>query len=342
MTTVPVQAAIDPTPAAPAEPPPVAVAEPPPAPVELPAFARLESDLELLFPLRATIRRVGTQFESVEGEGAVEGDGRAVLLPTFAVEDGAGTAPRRVRVLCEAASHRLAMYVEAKDLVVTVRDEELMVAALPRPARRSERTPGIRLRPGAAIEVLRPGSKGFVRVRHQGAAIVAKGWVAARAIDVVHTGERLESNGRVNAQLLGAVRLLDRPGGRELARIGADADVRPWVERLGPRKGKFVLVRYEEDDIEAVGWVLRTDVRVRVGEVEREAGMLGVIGSAATSDGVRLQRGTPLFGLHTQAPIGVVTSDEAFRCVADCDTQTPVVRADACASAVDVRARAPR
>ena len=77
------------------------------------------------------------------------------------IDDGAATDPRRVRLLCQESTHRIAVYVDAHDLMVTVREQALMVARPKLPKRVHDRTPGVRIEPGAPLLVQHRPAQGL-------------------------------------------------------------------------------------------------------------------------------------------------------------------------------------
>jgi len=329
-------AAPPPTAAAPGEtaqkPAPIAT------PSELPAFVRPDTDLEVEFPLRATIRTVGWLYETAAGEGGVAGDGSSAMFEHIVIDEGAGTDPRRIRLLCEQLHHRIAVYVDARDLMVTVREQALMVARPKLPKRVHDRTPGVRIEPGAPLLVEHRPAKGLAFVRYEGHSVGAEGFVPVRALDVVYVGERTEWSLRPNAEVIHDARLHDRPAGKELARVSASGPDDPrWIETLGPREGKWRLVRYEDEDIHVIGWIDKKHLRRRIAEVEETFGGLGV-GPGPFTHPIALTRGTRLVRASGADVLGIVTADHEFECVADCRSTAPLVQVDTCTSPITVRA----
>jgi hypothetical protein len=301
-------------------------------------FVRPDVDLEAEFPLRATIRTMGWTYETAQGAGGVPGDGASAMIEAIVLDDGGATEPRRVRLLCQAGSHRIAVFVDAKDLMATVRDQALMVARPKLPKRVHDRTPGVRIEPGAPLLVQHRPARGLALVRYEGELVEAEGFVPVPALDVIWVGERGEWTMRPNAEVIHDARIHDGPGGRELARVlGSRPDDVRWVETLGPRKGKWRLVRYEDEDLQVVGWIDKKHLRRRAGYEEDSWGELmgSMIGMA---NPVMLARGTRFVGQAAAEVIGIVTDEQEFECVADCRTPAPLVRVDACASSLPVRA----
>ena len=308
------------------------------AALELPMFARPDVDLEIEYPLRATIRTIGWTYETAHGEGGVAGDGSSGLFEQIVIDDGASTDPRRVRLLCEQPHHRIAVYVDAHDLMVTVHDQTLMVARPKLPKRVHDRTPGVRIEPGAPLLVQHRPAKGLAYVRYEGEFVDAVGFVPVAALDVVYVGERAEWNLQPNAEVIHDARLLDRPAGHLLARVLASGRDDPrWVETLGPREGKWRLVRYEEQDVHVIGWIDKKHLRRRAGDVAETYGGLGSM-TQRPAHPVALTRGTRLVGKSGNEVLGIVTDEHEFECIADCGSTTPLVRVDTCTSPMPMRA----
>jgi hypothetical protein len=309
-----------------------------PSPSDLPMFARPDVDLEREFPLRATIRTIGWTYETAQGQGAVAGDGSSRLFEQIVIDDGATTDPRRVRLLCEEPHHRIAVYVDAHDLMVTVRDQTLMVARPKLPKRVHDRTPGVRIEPGAPLLVQHRPAKGLASVRYEGEFVDAAGFVPVSALDVVYVGERAEWSMQPNAEVIHHARLYDRPAGHELARVLPSARDDPrWVETLGPREGKWRLVRYGEQDVHVIGWIDKKHLRRRAGEMAEPYGGLGII-TRAPAHPIALPRGTRFVGRSGTDVLGIVTERHDFECIADCRTTAPLVLLDTCTSPMQVRA----
>ncbi len=304
------------------------------APSEAPKFARLGLDLEGEYPLRATVRTVGSTFETAEGGGEIAGSGASTRFEAFVVDEGVGSSPRRVRLLCEHARHRVARFVDASDLMVTVRDESPMFARPAWPKRVHARTPTVRLQPGAPLLVVQRPAKGFAFVRFEGHDVDAVGFVPVKALDVVFTAERAAGETVPNATVVAPARLHEQPGGRVLARIGPPQP----VEMLGPRKGKWRLVQWTSADLAVTGWIDKKFLRRLVTDREDELGepVPPVSGSVGE---IVLPRGTTLLGRESAEPLGIVSEQRTAACVADCTAGMPVVRIEACPTEIEVRAR---
>jgi hypothetical protein len=304
--------------------------------LERPSFARPEFDPETELPLRATVRTIGSTYESVAGDGVVVGSGASAMFEAFVLDDGATTSPRRVQLACEHEAHRLAIWVDAADLMVTVRDQTLMVARPKLPKRVHDRTAGIRVEPGAPLLVQHRPKKGLASVRYEGAAVDAIGFVSVAALDVVYVGERADWELRPNAEVIHDARLHDRPAGAPLARLlgSRGADVRV-VETLGPREGKWRLVRYHAGEVQIVGWIDKKHLRRWVGD-DRDTSEARSA-SPAPAQPIVLARGTALVG-ESGDVIGVVTRERPFECAGECTSSAPMVRVDACAGTRTVQA----
>lgn len=306
--------------------------------IELPRFARADVELEVELSMRATVRTIGWTYERADGEGGVAGTGASASFEAFVLDDGAAGEPRRVRLVCEHDAHRLAVWVDAADLMVTVRDQTLMVARPKLPKRVHDRTPGIRVEPGAPLLVHNRPKKGLASVRYEGAAVDALGFVPVAALDVVYVGERATWEIHPNADVIHDARLHDRPAGAPLARLLATRgdDVR-LVETLGPREGKWRLVRYDGIDVQIVGWIDKKHLRRRAGVGDDVVEV--PTGVAPPAHPIALARGTPLVAASGDV-LGVVTDAQPFECVGDCTSAAPLVEVEACATTRTVRAPA--
>lgn len=320
--------------------------DPDPAPIviaadEVPAFARLGFSPRSLGKQRVLIRRAGRLYAPSSLAPLTDDGDRHWMANEVRVLDGDATgSPRRPRVLCENAASRLGVAVDAEDLGTAIRTTAFVGPSPALPRRPTSSTPGLRLAGGTEIDVRGGPVDGALEIAYEGLFLVAEGFVAADAVDVVYTPGELEDDGWRNGELRRNASFLDAPGGVEIASTHKAPDVanRMFVWRLGPVEDEHVLVRYQEHEGFVVGWVRADDVEA-FDAVRLRGGGGG--GSGFGTDGgqrVTVNRGTRLVATGSTEVIGVVTKEHELPCVLDCDGANPRVRVWACSRGVELRA----
>ena len=234
------------------------------------------------------------------------GDGAAIA--DVAIEDGArfarieDTDPYRVRVRVDGLSVQLALYIDVTDLWPVASRPALMH---PRPARalapRNPEAPGIHLRPGARLELIRSGRRGPTRevaIEHGG--LSGRGHVDSRAIGIDFKEAWKPAPDGAGARIEARAELRDRPGGKVVAELRGDPGEPLFVEILRER-GEHALVVYEAHQSYAIGWVARDRLSHGVGPGGGGMGFGRGRGASIT-----LPAGTALHDQKGGARVGVV------------------------------------
>lgn len=328
------------------DPSPASDPDPAPKPLaiaadQVPRFARLDFAPRKLGKPRARIRRAGALYAPASLAPLTDAGDRHWLALEVRVLDADATGdPRRPRVLCENEASRIGVAVDAQDLSTTVRARAFVGPRPTPPERVTSKTPGLRLAGGTEVEVRGASADGATAITHRGLFLVAEGFVASNALDVVYTPVELEDDGRRNGELLRNVRFLDAPDGVEIARTERDDGVANvmHVLRLGPVEDGHVLVRYQESEAFVVGWVPEGDVKAfETTRLRWGRGSGSGFGSRAKV-AVELARGTRLVPTNSEEVIGVVTKTHVLPCAFDCTGPNPHVRIRACARELTLRA----
>jgi hypothetical protein len=309
------------------------------------AFLDAEADPAHEHPLRARIIRGAAVYPERLGKPGGDPSGRSMSLEVVVLEPDAQGDPVRPRVLCESASHRIAVHVDADDLAIVAREGAVMTATPQNGTGWSGRQPGVRVRAGTPLRI-----DGGLEGAHVRAAIeqpwlrvvgfLPRGYVGRTFVpDAPEPAPAEPADARVREPTA----LLAAPGGMEMGRV--DPRMRPdgvLVRRIGPEQSGFVLVRHEDAMATAVGWIAASTLEP--GTVASGGGRIS--GGRAQVDvaapSVELVRGTLLRGGALRNPIGVVTQTARFHCVAGCDDAQPRVEVDACTTLLGVWADAAR
>ncbi len=341
----------------------------PAAPLEL--FARLDGDLATAHPRLVKVDRaahfylekggpVASRVTPSGGFGSRGLKGEKVFHRARSLEADPGQNRPFWHILCEERALRVAVYVAATDLATVTVDHALIVASLPLPMSPTALTPGVRLAPGAVVEI-GAVANGAQQVRYEGSTLDAEGLLDATRIGsaYVPNPNPQPADTAVVGQLSRTARFLDAPNGKELAhveryeggRLSGDRSLfmRNFslvVHKLGPTKGGFMLVRSSDDHASIVGWVAQSAIK-RVGaEPEVEGNLFGNLAEGleqerAVATELKIARGSLLLG-EDGAAVGVVLSPTNLECLEECTTPEPVVLAPACGSRIRVRAVPPR
>jgi hypothetical protein len=329
--------------------PPVAKTDVAPAAAS-PRFAALDADLDREYPLSAIIRREGPLYLSREGAAVFTGDRRPVRIPERVLDADLGRNPRRPRLLCEEMNHRVAVYMDASDLTTVA-----LTGAVLRPDRGAQgpsdaNAPGVYFAAGAELQPVTggglPASDGATTpVHYERLFLDADGFVATDHIDVVfsNVGSAIPAV-TPDGELTSNVAMSSQPGGPAFARIAKEPRVvnQLLIRRLGKPVNGFVLVRYDEDEAFAIGWVPAKAVRAYdAGDAGEVNGVMRGVGGGlggTNHDHVTLARGTLLSDQITQQIVGVVENEEIVECDRACAGSKPIVSLDACDGTIEVRA----
>jgi len=307
----------------------------------VPKFARLDFKPRSLGKRRARIRRAGPMYAPSSLVPLTdEGKRDWLALEVKVLDADVSGSPRRPRVLCENEASRLGVAVDAQDLSTTVRSKTFVGPRPTPPKRPTSKTPGLRLAGGTEVEVRAASVDGATQIGYRGLFLVAEGFVASEALDVVYTPGELEDDMRRNGELLDDVWFLDAPNGIEIARTERAAGIANTIDvfRLGPVEDDHMLVRYQESEALVVGWVPSKAIRSYEAE-ELGWGSLSARGSGREQqDSVELKRGTRLVPTSSEEVIGVITKDHSVPCVLGCDGPNPHVLLPACSRTLTLRA----
>ncbi|MCC6999417.1 MAG: hypothetical protein IT370_32705 [Deltaproteobacteria bacterium] len=225
-------------------------------------------------------------------------------------------SPDRVRAVYANASVRLALWMARDGLATVTLPEARIVARVPPPA--PFMTPGWAAPAPATGVYFAPGTRLSGKPsRKKGAT----GWLETRFVD---PDKRFRSAGFVEQALLGTVypdqplqgagagaevrgdaRILDAPGGRELARLTKGKE---WVEgeQTGLRWQGFYFVRIDLGDVQLRGWVAAKAVRDLPPGGIGGHGTFGTGGWGTPGRSVRLPEGTVLRAPGGGEPFGVL------------------------------------
>lgn len=231
----------------------------------------------------------------------------------------------RTHVVCSSEQITTEVFVDAADLLPVVTD--FVLATPTKAGDRGSPAVGVSLVPGAAVELQREQGL-HAKVRFEEEVVEGWGWipksVIGRTFVYPQTDPRaLPNRDRIQVRWEDAAPVLDRPGGRPLARISGPATIQPLGEtQRGHTLGAISFVL--EDRTYAIGWI--ADAAVESGQ--RRGGVVGgVVAGMPAADATRvtLTAGT---NLHTEQGerIAVTTDDITLECLSDCGTETPLVQ----------------
>jgi hypothetical protein len=168
-----------------------------------------------------------------------------------------------------AAGAVLAVYIDAAAVRTVAMRETFLVLSIAELAQtRDSRTPGIRVWPGAELEVLQVEGEA-VRVRFDGSLFEATGYVRKQDTGKLYTwtgdgldGSRCPGEDEPQRRLAPGARLLGRPGGPVLATVKkSDFDGENILVRILARRGRHVLVC--GDSVDLLAWTSARHVRLR-------------------------------------------------------------------------------
>lgn len=217
-------------------------------------------------------------------------------------------SPERVRAVYANANLRLALWMARTGLATVTLPGARIVARVPPPA--PFMTPGWTAPAPAAGVYFTPGTRLSAKPsRKKGAT----GWLETRFVDAekrfrsagfveqallgtVYPDQPLPASGG-NAEVRGDARILDAPGGRELARLtlGKGKSIE-WVEgeQTGQRWQGFYFVVLDLGGVQLRGWVAAKAVHDLPPGGLRGHGSIGVGGWGSPARSVRLPEGTVL------------------------------------------------
>jgi hypothetical protein len=270
------------------------------------ARSYLQDDYERIFPERVRLARYGEVRYAAREAGDAAGDGeRSDLIemaesPTLVVVDQVGD---RVRVVAPQDHHRLLLWIDVDDLY-TVVNEAVALSADSASAAAAHAATGIRLHPGLPVEI--EGERGaMAHVRHRDGCVSFSGWVPRGVISTQFVPNEASASD-ANAQVGAGSTVLERPGGRVLARFLSDCA----VTDTGPEVDGFRPIRYVTEWFELRGWVAIGTAKVAPGGNTSSWGYgLGHLGLLGSTTRFRLAEGTCLYARRGGPSIGVVTED---------------------------------
>jgi hypothetical protein len=306
-------------------------------------FLRLDADLAGSYPLRARIIRGAAVYPEHDGKPEGDPSGRTMSLEVTVLDPDAHGDPLRPRVLCERASHRIAVHVDIDDVAVVAREGAVMAGSPHTPSQWTEQMAGVRLLAGTALRIEGGLDRDHVRAVLDVPSLHAAGW-----IDRAHVGHTWvpaalpEPVGLPDLRVREPTALLATAGGAELARL--DPRMAPagmFVRRLGPAQGDFVLVRHDGERTRSIGWIAAAAVEPFAGMPTAGVTTVWRGRSEPIEPTVELVRGTLLRGGALRDRIGVVTETARFHCLDGCGGAQPRVEVDACTTAIGVWAEPP-
>ena len=269
-----------------------------------PARSYLQDDYERIFPERVRLARYGEVRYAARDRGDAAGEGERsdtiemAESPTLVVVDQVG---KRVRVVSPQDHYRLLLWIDMDDLY-TVVNEALPLN--PDGGGAAQNSVGVRLHPGVPVEI--DGERGLMaHIRHRDGCVSFSGWVPRSALStqfVPIEAAASDAGGQVSA---GAT-VLDRPGGRVVARFLSDCA----VSEAGPEVNGFRPIRYVTEWFELRGWVANGNGKATASASSGSWGYgLGHLGLMGSSTRFRMAEGTCLYARRGGPSIGMVTED---------------------------------
>jgi hypothetical protein len=316
--------------------------------VPLPTFAKLDLDIDKEFPRQARQKLAGNVYESPDSPAWSVAEGYQIWLTTTVIDPDTNGNPRKPRLLCIQDDYRIAAYVDVSSLA-TVSSSLAVIAPTAESVKSIDKypahAPGIRLAPGTDLTMLGTTQGTKVKVQHDGLFLTAEGWLDQKLIDAVYLPDTLPLGGQIDGEIIEAVDLLDAPNGKAFGRIEKKPKVaNELLVSCLKRSDGYVLIRYLEVDNQAVGWVKESSIQlIKPIQLDCDRGVLGLkgrgSGTGQPSDIVALTKGTLLYGPKTNQVVGVITTTADFVCLADCQTDQPLVKCTACSADISVRAK---
>ncbi len=271
----------------------------------------LQDDYERIFPERVRLVHYGAVRYSALDVGDAGGDGErsdAIDMGDAMTMVVVDRVRDRLRVIAPQDHYRLLLWVDERDLYTVVTE----VAPLSPDTQGPPVKPaafggaGIRLHPGLAVQV-DGESRGMTHIRHRDDCISFSGLIPRTALGnqfvPIETGEH-----QVDGAVAAGTAVLDRPGGRQVARFLSECD----VVATGPERDGFRPILYASEWFEVRGWVATASGKASSGNGNGSSwgygyGHLGLWGSRSR---FHLPEGTCLFARRGGPAIGMVT-DEA-------------------------------
>ncbi len=279
--------------------------------------------------------RDGIVRASRDGEPINAPSDRAMLRRLPVLDADVDGDPPRPRILCE--DHiRVSLHLDGDSLgVVTGSDAVLRPVDS---ADASRETPGVYFDPGVLVErVAREGA--MERVRYTGFLVEAEGYVEASELTSAYEPRDRDEHGPLTAELPRGATFLDAPGGRTVAALQRypNTSQRHLARTMGPTDRGHRLVRYADEDVVIIGWVVEADV-VDVSVQPGLRGYGGGFGSGGSSyrRPVDLPEGTHLLDDAGGRVIGRLEREGRFECLQRCDSDAPRIEVFTCVGRVQL------
>lgn len=311
-------------------------------PPPLPAWLYPDFD-ERSPPLRAKLARAPEVFGDERNLALNTPASQSKVATIFPVLEEPRPESERIRVLCTSYRDRVALFVKRGDLalvtrkgaVLVARDDELD-AALTAP----ETFASFVFNAGVDLGFTSDPTSKIVPVTYGQHGVRFSGVMFRSQLDQVYEWPVDAGTFRRNAKITGAAVLHDAWRGKAFAQLEAqEAGSFHDVETRGPARQGMQLVRVRLRDGLLTGWVDEAKVqRAPQGAPPRVT--MGRGGGWSGSRAIDLPKGTLL--LLGGEPIGVVTANARYGCVADCSDRTPTVSVSACHASLDLVAQRPQ
>ena len=275
-------------------------------------------------PKRAVFDAKVSLFAKAEGGKPMVRNAKpdAKVVAEIADEGGKG---QRTQVICKAQDYSARVFIGQSDLRPVTKDFTLAT-----PSRTpSDPSLGLSLIPGSVVEVRR--TKGnATEIGFEQWGLSGSGWVPKDAVGRFYVPATTDPRG---VNMRGKLMLMWRtpvpvraaPGGRAFAKIDGPVSVLRSPEA---REGHLLVTvgLNIEGEPHAVGWVSAAAVEGGGGVL---GGVLGGRPSAVVDEALRVS--VPAESTLQSASgdkIGIVRNDTELECVADCETDRPVVRVE--------------
>jgi hypothetical protein len=230
--------------------------------------------------------------------------------PRVMTPGGVAPAPAELTALEVSRDPLLTLWVQTVDLspVIVV---ETWLAPGPRESAPAAGAPGVWLRPGAEVAVLRRVDD-RAEVEYGDEALTLRGWIPVASLGKTYAPAAVPAPPAATAtRLPERAELLDAPDGHEIAVVRRELPGVP-VTKLGPSRAGHVLVERLDRGARVIGWIAERRLR-RAGPVSsgsRVSMLYGnAVGTPAGVVGIDVAAGTPVY----DRPGGVVLGHYAAR-----------------------------
>jgi hypothetical protein len=266
------------------------------------ALSYLQDDYERLFPERVRLARYGEARYAAGDPRDAGGDGdrsdpiEMGAAPALVVVD---QVLDRVRVIAPQDHLRMLLWIDDNDLYTVMTRSVVVVGAAADPGA------ALRVRPGLPVEI--DGERrGMAHVKHRDGCVSFSGWVPRSAVGKQFIPV-VAAVGQASSMVTAGSVVVERPGGREVARFLADCEA---IE-TGPESDGFRPIRYATEWFDVRGWVATgTGKATGVASGGSSWGYgLGHLGMWGSRTRFRLDEGTCLYARRGGPAIGLVTED---------------------------------